>query len=82
MFLIALAVLLAETRGVWVATAAAGFYLLWVWKRKLVLLAPVLIVLAVVAAPPAIRERFQSICSRRKVIPTSSASSSGAPACV
>jgi putative inorganic carbon (hco3(-)) transporter len=40
-FLIALAVLLAETRGVWFATAAAGFYLLWVWKRKLLLLAPV-----------------------------------------
>src|ERR1017187_77279 len=60
-FLIVLAVLLAETRGVWFATAVAGFYLLWVWKRKLVLLAPVLIALAVLASPPAIRERFRSI---------------------
>jgi len=66
-FLIALAVLLAETRGVWFATAAAGFYLLWVWKRKLVLLAPVLIALAVVASPPAIRERFQSIVQPREL---------------
>jgi len=66
-FLIALAVLLAETRGVWFATAAAGFYLLWVWKRKLLLLAPVAIVLAVVASPPAIRERFQSILQPKEV---------------
>ncbi len=66
-FLIVLAVLLAETRGVWFATAAAGFYLLWVWKRKLVLLAPVLIVLAVVASPPAIRERVRSIVQPQKV---------------
>ena len=65
--LIALAVLLAETRGVWVATAAAGLYLLWVWKRKLVLLVPVLIGLAVVVSPPAIRERFQSILQPKEV---------------
>jgi len=66
-FLIVLAVLLAETRGVWFASAAAGFYLLWVWKRKLLLLAPVAIVLAVVASPPAIRERFQSIVQPKTV---------------
>jgi len=66
-FLIVLAVLLAETRGVWFATAVAGFYLIWVWKRKLLLLAPVLIVLAVVAAPPAIRERFRSVVQPTKV---------------
>jgi O-antigen ligase len=66
-FLIALAVLLAETRGVWFATAAAGFYLLWAWKRKLLLLAPVLIVLAVVASPSAIRERFRSIVQPTRV---------------
>jgi len=79
-FLIALAVLLAETRGVWFATAAAGFYLLWVWKRKLLLLAPVAIVLAVVASPPAIRNASSPSFSRRRWTPTSSASSSGAPA--
>jgi len=67
-FLIALAVLLAETRGVWFATAAAGFYLLWVWKRKLLLLAPVAIVLAVVASRR-LRERFQSILQRRRWTP-------------
>jgi O-antigen ligase len=66
-FLIALAVLLAETRGVWFATAIGGFYLLWVWKRKVVLVAPVLIALAVVASPPAIRERFQSVLQPKQV---------------
>jgi len=65
--LILLAVLLAETRGVWFATAVAGCYLVWVWKRKLLLLAPVLLVLAVLAAPPAIRERFRSIVQPQKV---------------
>ena len=65
--LIALAVLLAETRGVWVATVAAGLYLLWVWKPKLVWLVPVAIVLAVVVSPPAIRERFRSIVQPKQV---------------
>jgi O-antigen ligase len=66
-FLIALAVLLAETRGVWVATAAAGLYLSWAWRPKLLLVAPVLMVLAVVASPPAIRERFRSIVQPKEV---------------
>jgi O-antigen ligase len=65
--LIALAVLLAETRGVWVATAAAGLYLLWVWRPKLVWLVPVMVILAVVASPPAIRERFRSIVQPKQV---------------
>ena len=39
--LIALAVLLADTRGVWIATAAAAVYLAWFWKRWTVALAPV-----------------------------------------
>jgi len=63
----ALAVLLAETRGVWFATAAAGFYLLWVWKRKLLLLAPVAIVLAVGGVPARHPGRFQSILQPKEV---------------
>jgi len=66
-FLIVLAVLLAETRGVWFATAAAGAYLFWVWKKKLLLLVPVLIALAVFASPSAIRERFRSLVQPRRV---------------
>jgi len=65
--LIVLAVLLAETRGVWVATAVAGLYLVWAWRPRLMLLAPIAILLAVVASPPAIRERFQSIVQPKRV---------------
>jgi O-antigen ligase len=58
---LALAVLLAETRGVWIATAAAALYLVWFWQRKLVLAVPVLVAVAFLASPHAIRERFESI---------------------
>ena len=59
--LIAGAVLLGETRAVWIATAVAGLYLLWFWRRWLMLLVPAVIVLAFLVSPPAIRERFTSI---------------------
>ena len=64
--LLALAILLGETRGIWIAAAAAGLYLVWFWKRKLVLAVPVLILVAFVASPPAIRERFRSIVQPRQ----------------
>ena len=64
--LMALAVLLAETRGVWIATAVAALYLVWFWKRKLVLLVPACILVAFVVSPPAIRERFQSLLRPRQ----------------
>jgi O-antigen ligase len=59
--LIALAILLAWTRGVWIATAVAAVYLLWFWKRRLVALVPLAIVLAYLASPAPIRTRFTSI---------------------
>ncbi len=65
--LMALAVLLADTRGVWVATAAAGIYLAWCWKRWTVALAPVAILIVFVASPAALRERFTSIVQPKKI---------------
>jgi O-antigen ligase len=59
--LVGMAVLLGETRGVWVATAVAGIYLLWSWRRWLVAAVPVAIAAAFFLSPPAIRERFQSL---------------------
>lgn len=59
--LMASALCLAETRGVWIATAVAGLYLLWSWNRKLILAVPVLALLAFLASPPAIREREESV---------------------
>ncbi len=58
--LIALAILLAETRGVYAAVAVAAMYLLWFWNRKLVLLLPVLSGVLILVSPPVIRERFSS----------------------
>lgn len=58
---LSLAVLLAETRGVWIATAVAAIYLVWFWQRKLVLAVPLIAAIAFMASPPEIRERFVSI---------------------
>lgn len=52
---------LGEMRGVWIATFAAGLYIIWFWRRWLVLLLPVAIALGFFVAPHAIRERFTSI---------------------
>jgi O-antigen ligase len=65
--LIAVAILLGETRGVWIATAVAGIYLLWCWRRLLVLAVPVAIVVAFFVSPPVIHERFHSLVRPAKV---------------
>jgi putative inorganic carbon (hco3(-)) transporter len=59
--LIAIAILLAETRGVYAAVAVAAVYLLWVWNRKLIPVIPVLAVVVFLVSPPVLRERFTSI---------------------
>ncbi|HYV64233.1 MAG TPA: O-antigen ligase family protein [Bryobacteraceae bacterium] len=53
--------LLAETRGVWIATAAAGLYLLWSWRRWVVLVTPVILAAGIFLSPNVIRQRFTSI---------------------
>ncbi len=65
--LIALAVLLADTRGVWLATALAVIYLAWFWKRWTVALVPVAILVVFVASPAPLRERFTSIVRPRNI---------------
>jgi putative inorganic carbon (hco3(-)) transporter len=59
--LIALAILLGETRGVWIAAAAACMYLLWFWRRWLVPVVPLAIIVVFFLSPAVIRERFQSL---------------------
>jgi putative inorganic carbon (hco3(-)) transporter len=56
-----LGLLLAETRGVWIATAAGALYLLWFWRRWVVMLVPALIAVGVLLSPAVIRQRFTSI---------------------
>jgi putative inorganic carbon (HCO3(-)) transporter len=59
--LMAMAVLLAETRAVWIGTAVAALYLTWFWKRWMILAAPVPLILAVLFAPPVLKDRFTSL---------------------
>jgi O-antigen ligase len=56
-----MAVLLAETRAVWVGAGIAALYLTWYWKRWAVLAAPVLVGIAFFVSPPVIQERFKSL---------------------
>jgi O-antigen ligase len=59
--LIALAVYLADTRGIWIATAVAAVYLVFFWRRWLCALVPVAIALVYLVSPAPMRERFVSI---------------------
>ena len=66
-FLMATALLLGFTRGIWLASAGAGIYLLWFWKRALVVALPVALLLIAFLAPASIRERFSSMLKPGKV---------------
>jgi putative inorganic carbon (HCO3(-)) transporter len=66
-FLMALALLLGFTRSIWLASAGAGIYLLWFWKRALVAAVPVVLLLIAFLAPASIRERFSSLLKPSKI---------------
>ncbi len=58
--LLLVALVLGETRSIWLATLVAGLYLTWTWNRWVVALIPVLLALAVFAGPASVRERAVS----------------------
>jgi O-antigen ligase len=58
---IGVALLLALTRSVWPATAAGLVYLLWFWRRWVILLMPVAALVLIVAAPEPLATRIRSI---------------------
>lgn len=58
---VAIALILSNTRGVWLAAIAAAFYLLWMWQRRAALLLPAVVILLVLIAPSAIRQRAMSL---------------------
>jgi len=62
---IGLAIFLGWTRGIWIATAVSALYLLWCWRRWSTVLAPVALVLVMVAGPAGTRERMQSFLQPR-----------------
>ncbi|HUP02762.1 MAG TPA: O-antigen ligase family protein [Bryobacteraceae bacterium] len=59
--LTAAAVVLSDTRGVWIASAVAAVYLVFFWRRWLCALVPVALVAAYLAAPAPLKERANSI---------------------
>jgi len=66
-FLMALAMLLGFTRSIWVASAGAGIYLLWSWKRVFAAALPAVLLLIAFLAPASIRERFTSMLKPGKI---------------
>jgi putative inorganic carbon (HCO3(-)) transporter len=58
---LAASLLVSFTRSIWLATAAGAGYLVWRWRPKLLLAAPVLLVVAVAAGPEAVKRRLESI---------------------
>ena len=58
---VGIALVLSQTRTVWVAAVAASFYLLWEWKKWAALAMPVVLALGALVAPSAIQERVRSL---------------------
>jgi putative inorganic carbon (HCO3(-)) transporter len=58
--LLAAAILLGYTRGIWLATACAGLYLVGSWRPRLLLAVPVVLGLVLWLNPGYVRNRFES----------------------
>ncbi len=66
--LMGLALVLAFTRSMWLAAAAAGLYLVWNWKRWAVAVVPVAIGIGLLVAPAPLRTRAVSFLHPKKNI--------------
>ncbi len=58
---VGLALILSQTRTVWVAALVASLYLLWNWNKWAALALPVLLAVGLLFAPGAIQERVRSL---------------------
>jgi O-antigen ligase len=58
---LAAALVLGFTRSIWLATGAAGLYLVWCWRRRLLLALPVVLVAGLWLAPGSVRSRVVSM---------------------
>lgn len=59
--ILACAILLGQTRSIWLATLAAVLYLVLLWRPKMTLLVPVAVALAFLLGPSNTRERLKSL---------------------
>jgi putative inorganic carbon (hco3(-)) transporter len=64
--LLGVALLLNETRTVWLGVAAGGVWLLWWWKRWMAVAAPAVVLGAMWLAPGPVHERLVSIFKPQK----------------
>jgi O-antigen ligase len=55
------ALVLSFTRTVSIAAVIAGIYLLWEWKRRMVLYVPVILIAAFLVAPASVKQRANSL---------------------
>ena len=60
-FVLGTAILLGWTRSIWIAAVPSTLYLVWFWRRKMMLLVPVAAALAFAIAPEATVERLTSL---------------------
>jgi O-antigen ligase len=58
---VGIALILSDTRSVWIAAIVAGFYLLWEWRKWAAAALPVLLLPGLLVAPAAIKERVRSL---------------------
>jgi len=65
---VAAALVLGFTRSIWLATGVAGLYLAWHWRRRWILLAPVLLLAAAWIAPASVRTRFLSMFKPKREV--------------
>ncbi len=59
------AILLGQTRSIWLATLPSVLYLVWFWRPKMTLAVPVIVILAFLIAPSIARERLISLFQPR-----------------
>jgi hypothetical protein len=62
---VAAAIFLGWTRGIWIGTFAGALYLVWAWRRMLVVALPVLALAAVAVMPQPEKDRVLSIVKPR-----------------
>ncbi len=63
---VGLALVLSDTRSIWIAAVVAGFYLLWCWQKWAALAMPAALAVGLLFAPSAVQQRAMSIVKPTK----------------
>jgi putative inorganic carbon (HCO3(-)) transporter len=63
---VGIALVLSDTRSIWIAAVVSGFYLLWCRRRWAAFAMPVVLALGLLVAPAAVQQRVRSIVRPEK----------------